>query len=352
MDPTDTDNTSATTDAPANDAGAATPAPAPAPADPPAPADALEAMTAALAPEGAADPAAPPAAGDDASKTAADGEGDPAASADGKQADGQPAAKDGEDDPFAMPEGLSENSKQRFETLARRARESDDWKARAEQWQQTVESTGASPEQFGQVLTYTRMVNSGDPSQLRQALAVLDEERAALARAIGEEVPGVDLLAGHADLIEKVENGDIDRATALEVARSRAVVASAQQQNASREQERIAQERHGSAVEGLNTLGAQLAAQDPHYAAKVEQMRSIMPVIAKLPPEQWKSEFMAVYNSLPATPVAAAPAPPASMQRMPASPQPLRATGGGAPSMQQQAASAQEAIEQALGLGT
>lgn len=365
MDPNDQTGAPAPSPVPSDASQAAsTPAPAPTPAPAAAepakaddPGDAIDAMTAALSPAAEDGATQAPRAPDKKAKAASaapKGKEKPAAST-GKAAEGDGDTggdSEGEDDPYAMPEGLSDRAKTRFEDLSRRAKEGEGWKQRAEQWQQTIESTGATPDQFGQMLTYSRLVNSGDPTQLRQALAVLESERATIAKALGEEVPGIDLLSDHPDLLQRVQLGEMDRNSALEVARARTSAAAAQQMSQAQRQQQEETVAHRQAVDGLNQLGAQLAAQDPQYEAKYELLKPMIPIIAQMPPHQWGEAFMQVYRGIALPATAAAPAPtPASMQRMPATPQPLRNTGAGGSALQQQAASAQDAIEQALGFG-
>lgn len=252
-----------------------------------------------------------------------------------------------QDDVYTPPEGLSERAKARFAELASRAKEGEVWKERAEQWQQTIASTGASPEQFGQLLTYTSLVNSGDPEKLRQAMNVLERERNAIARMIGEEAPGIDLLSDHPDLIQRVQQGDFDRHAALEVARARTLAAQQRQRDEWAQIQQMQSATQTQAIQSLNTLGQQLEAQDPQYRQKFAQLQPMLPIIAQLPPERWGEAFMQAYQSI----VVPAPTPVPQQQRLPAAPQPLRGTGGGGTALQQQATSAQQAIEQALGLG-
>lgn len=344
MPPENTDTTTTIADAAAAPAGDAAPpadAPAPAPATD-EPASAEDAISAALAV--------------DDKPAALEGDDKPAA-ADDVPAPAEPAKKDGEpesakpgdgkqDDPYAMPDGLSERAKARFEELAGRAKDAAVWKERAEQWQNTIESTGASPEQFGQLLTYSSLVNSGDPVKLRQAMSVLEGERNAIARLLGEEAPGIDLLSDHPDLVARVGQGFMDRTSALEVARSRAMVMATRQHNDRVQAEQQTAQTHQQAIDGLNVLGQQLAAQDPLYAQKYAALQPMLPIIARLPPAQWRDAFVQAYE---ATAVQApAPAP----KRLAATPQPLSGTaGGGGGNLKQQATSAQQAIEQALGIG-
>lgn len=66
----------------------------------------------------------------------------------------------------------------------------------------TVQDAGVNATEFRGLLDYARAVKTGN---LEQALQVLDTQRAALAKAMGRDLPGVDLLSGHKDLAAQVQ---------------------------------------------------------------------------------------------------------------------------------------------------
>jgi hypothetical protein len=193
-----------------------------------------------------------------------------------------------------------------------------------------ISETRATPEQYGQALDYLRLVNSTSRADREQALAFMQQEVAALARALGKPVPGVNLLEGHDDLVEDVSMGRLapERAQEIAAARARAQhelrAGHAQQQQAQQQQ---AQQR--VVAEGrqqLNALEASLKA-DPHYAAKKAILvESLRPVFQQIDPRQWAATFRRAYEKLP-NPVSAAarPAPVAPAIRAPQN-TPLRAS--------------------------
>lgn len=178
---------------------------------------------------------------------------------------------------------------------------------------QQVQETGATAEQYGMSLDYLRVVaqaNKGDMKAAEQAFAIVQEEMASLAKMLGKDVPGVvDPLTDYPDLVQKVVNGDFDRAAALEIARARTTEAMSRvRQTASDRQGQVEAARNQAALD-LNALGTELQAADPHYAAKapilVAQLQQIRD---DLPPAKWAAAARRLYAAIPnpvAAPVAA-----------------------------------------------
>ena len=86
-----------------------------------------------------------------------------------------------------------------------------------------VKSTGMSAQEFAQTLEFGRLLNSGDEKNLRVALEMIEGQRSMLYQKLGVEAPGVDLLAGHDDLKAAVDNMEITRDRAVELAKFRKV---------------------------------------------------------------------------------------------------------------------------------
>jgi len=99
-------------------------------------------------------------------------------------------------------------------------------------FREMVRSTGMSPQQFAQTLEFGRLVSSGDEKNIRMALEMIEDQRAALYQKLGVEAPGVDLLQGHDDLKQAVDGMEITRQKAVELAKYRK-----QQQEAQRHQQ-------------------------------------------------------------------------------------------------------------------
>lgn len=89
------------------------------------------------------------------------------------------------------------------------------------EFKELITSTKMSPEQFAQTLEFGRLINSGDEKDLRVALGMIEEQRSFLYSKLGVEAPGVDLLAGHDDLKQAVDNMEITRERAVELAKFR-----------------------------------------------------------------------------------------------------------------------------------
>lgn len=173
-----------------------------------------------------------------------------------------------------------------------------------------VMETGANAEQYGQALDYLKVVNeavrSGDPAKAQAALDMLKPELDVLAKITGQEIAGIaDPLAGHADLAEAVEAGDMTRKHALEVAasRHRSQLQQGHQQQVS--QQAQAQQAQEQGVQALVQWEQARIAADPTYAAKRPQLNTMVAWIRQnLPPQQWVQATEQAYATLQA------PAPP------------------------------------------
>lgn len=216
---------------------------------------------------------------------------------------------------------LKDRSRQRFVELHDRARVADEW-------ERVVFDTGASAEQLQAALSYLKLMNANDPSSLGKVYEVLTAEMAEVAKKLGRDAPGVDPIAGHADLKEAVESGEIALQHAKEIAAARAE----KQFIAQRDTEQVqtaqqAQQAKDAAIQSLNDIGARLQSQDPQFSAKIAQL---VPKIAEIRsnyhPSQWAQQFMTEYLSATvASTVAPAPAPTVARPR--AGHVPLRPTG-------------------------
>ena len=183
-----------------------------------------------------------------------------------------------------------------------RARERDDFV-------RMVSETGATPEQFGKLLDYQTTItaaNKGDLAAAEAAFTMLLPEVQTLAKLLGKDIAGIaDPLADHPDLKADVENGDIAKERALELARSRTQDLL---QKTTREQttqiEQAAQEKT-QAVDWLNRFDAHMAGADTTYAAKRPALLAFVETIGStLPPAKWPEAVKAYYARIPA-PVAA-----------------------------------------------
>lgn len=305
--------------------------------EPAAETPAVETEVAAETPaSGAEGEAAPGAAPEAAAET-------PAATVETPAATARPSDEFGE-----LPKDVKAETRERFETMRSKydALHTQFEQAQAEnhEWVQTIQSTGATPQQFGETLQFLSDLNSGSVEGLQRAYDVLQENLKIVAQAIGREAPGADPLAAHPDLLQQVQDHDITREAALELAQHRAQQRLTQAVNQTQRETHTVTQARQTALSEVRALGEQLRANDPHAPMKLKAIESIVErVIQRLPPAEWAGAIRDAYDAVPA-PAAAAPVAPA------VAPTPLRPTstpgvGGG---LTKQPGSALEAMELAL----
>lgn len=305
--------------------------------------------TAAKEPSATTEAAAEPATDEAAKPDAATEAQPPAAAEEGKR----PSDEFGE-----LPKDAKAETRDRFETLkskyddVHRERdtllaERDEYKGQAERWVETVSSTGASPEQFGQSLQYLQAVNSGTPEGLQAAYDLLSKELEALGKIIGRPAGAYDPLDDHPDLKQRVDDNFIERTDALEIAQARAA-RNMPRPAAAGAQPAMSPEAQAG-LQRVQAVGAELRAADPHFEAKTKMLQpTIERVIAKMPPDAWEGAIRDLYANAPA-PVVAAPAPPAAASAAPAVTTTLRPTSApSASGLTRQPGSALEAMDAAL----
>lgn len=256
------------------------------------------------------------------------GEPDAVAAAAAASAGNQPDAIDAEIKDLGI---NNERTQKRFRELSERAAEVEALRPDAErgrQWEETIKSTGADPQQMGNALNYLAAINSGDPVAMGQAMDFMQQEMAWLAKQLGRPAPGYDPLSEHADLAKQVADGDMTRPAAEELIRSRRTTAlqqdSQQRQRQQMEQQATAEQAHQQALQQVGALGQQLRAADPHFDAKFKAIQPMVAVIqSTLPPQEWAGAIQRAYLAAPAPVVA----PPAQRQPAAAPNNPARATG-------------------------
>lgn len=265
--------------------------------------------------------------------------------------DQPPAAAEGEQQPDADTEaeiaslGLKEKSAERFRGMAAEIKELaplrkamkaagiedvaslPDLVQRSkvgEDMVQMVVETGASAEQYGMALDYLGLIGKaqqGDLVAAEKAYEVMGKEYAALAKMLGKEAPGIhDPLAGHADLQAKVASGDLPRDSALEIAGQRdrtAYTGSVERQRV--ESQQAAEQAEQRGIDWLKRFDAEMAQEDPSYAAKRPQLNdAVRQIREQYHPSEWAQRTALAYARIQAPVAAAAPAAPAA----PAQPRP------------------------------
>lgn len=230
-----------------------------------------------------------------------------------------PASTDADDD-LAIPAELKGRTRERFERLTTRLKEAGEKATAAmsfaDRWRETIASTGASPEYIGQTFEIVRAIHSGDPKQLETALTMLDETRASIAKALGKDVPGVDVLADFPDLAEGVASGDLGRAHALELAKVRRQTAAVEQHRAKQTTEQQREKAINDGAAAVDTFMESMKATDPMFGAKMALLKPVLASVARnAPPDRWAAEVAELYRNVPVQ------APPAPKEN----PQPFRA---------------------------
>jgi len=236
---------------------------------------------------------------------------DPAVEVPGE--DGGGPTKRPSDEFGELPKDVSAKTRDRFDSMRTKY---DELHSRFEEahgmeqkWVETVQSTGATPEQFGGALSYLKAVNSGTKEGMEQAYEMMSGELSVLAKQLGREVPGsYDPLTEHADLAQRVDDGLLERADALEIAQARAGRTLDSGVSAQRQEQASIQQQHEAALADVTSYGAQMKASDPQYGVKAQAIKPIVErVIAALPPAQWAQAIKEAYNAV--TIAAPAPAP-------------------------------------------
>jgi len=257
-----------------------------------------------------------------------------------------------------MPTSLKERSAKRWERLAKLAKEGQAGKQRAEEYDRILQSTGANADEIGGALRVLRQIKSGRAEDLREALKALDANRAEVAKMLGQEVPGVDLLSDYPDLAERVEKMNLGREEALEIANARRTkarndAAAANRQKAEQSKRELA-DRVKKAQDDLSSIGAELEGKDMDYAAKVDLLKSNGTfdwICQNFEPEKWGDAFQRQYKLLGETkPRPAGGGGGGDNKGAGGGHQPLRPTGGagggkGAPQTEL------DAVTAALGMG-
>lgn len=195
-----------------------------------------------------------------------------------------------------------------------------------------ISKTGTSPEQYGMALDYLGLIGKaqqGDMVAAEKAYTTMTGELAALAKLLGKEVPGVhDPLANHQDLRAEVEAGDLPRARAVEIAGQRdraAYTGNVERQRT--ESQQAAEQAEQRGIQWLQQFDAEMAQEDPSYAAKRPQLNeAVRQIREQYHPSEWAQRTALAYARIqaPAAAPAAVAAPAAPVQPRPG---PVRPSG-------------------------
>ena len=231
---------------------------------------------------------------------------DGAAKTDDKPADSGSETKTVEQEETELLEGVkSERGKERIrQVFAERKQLEQDMT----EFKQLVTSTGMTPQDFAQTLEFGRLVNSGDEKDVRVALEMLESQRAMLYQRLGVEAPGVDLLKDHDDLKQAVDNMEITRERAVELAKFRkSEAAKAQQQQevqATTQRQQEFQQTVQSAAGAMEAYLKTRANEVDHPArmkvitAHFQNPANLQAFIQTYQPNQWAATIKMMYDGI------------------------------------------------------
>ena len=225
----------------------------------------------------------------------------------------------------------SERSRNRFQALKQQATEAEarykDIEEQVTSLQRSISDAGMDADQFAQTIQFAKLSNSQNPADLRVARDMLQEQMAAISLRLGEDAPGVDVLAQFPDLKQAVDTFEITRQAATELAKLRhAQAQQAQQmqvQQQSSQQQAMYQQTVQQASKSMDAY-LQSRASEVDHAAKMKALHEhfadparMQQFVATHEPHQWAQAVAWMYDS-----IKVAPQPPARTQ------QPLRARAG------------------------
>lgn len=275
--------------------------------------------------------------GDDADKDTAlpDGEGDAPAAEDAPAEPETPAepapetpAEDAEVSDEELVKGLSEKAQHRFRELVNSNKEME---RRITGFTEIIEDARVTPQDVVDLFAYGKAIRTGDYEQAR---ALLAEQARQLELVSGQPVEFGDALTDYPDLQRGVQDMELTREHALELARVRRANEEQQRQNEQQNRQRDAQAAQTeAATSGFNevvALAQQWSKSDLDWAVKQPMMEKRAAIIQQTyPPNRWGAMMKIAYEEITDTLKAARPA--AQGNRTPS---PLRpnAMGGGAKS--------------------
>lgn len=190
-----------------------------------------------------------------------------------------------------------------------------------------VMETGMDARQYGMVLDYGKFVSGamkGDRASAEKALELAQAEVVALSKALGKEVAGVyDPIAEHKDLAEALDNGEITREYALQVAASRVHQGAVKQVQEQSTQQRELEAAQAQGIAHLNGFEAHMQS-DPQWAAKRPILNAMVANIRQtLPPDRWLAATQQAYATIPDVALSPTPKPtPAPSAVRPSGPRP------------------------------
>ena len=201
-----------------------------------------------------------------------------------------------------IPQQVSERTRERITSLVAMVKDRDTNLATQQELFTTIKSTGVSPENFAQTLSFLRLFNSEQIEDRRQAYNFMLGQLQHLAGDLGEVLPGTNPLETHKDLTDEVAAGKLTQERAIELAtvrnRTKATETARTTTTTRQQEEQAFETARQTAIGELNTLQVALQA-DPNYARKhAILVPALRPVMSRLHPSHWKATFEHAYRDL------------------------------------------------------
>ncbi len=219
--------------------------------------------------------------------------------------------KQAEKDPFAGPlEGkVAPETQKRFEKMIEShnalVSSHTELEAQYEDLVSVMRDTGAPSEELANGFEYLRLRNSTDPQDWRLAQRVLAAELADISSRLGEDAPDVDLLADFEDLKERVENAELTRADAIELASARRQRQAKETTVSADRQAKDKEQQYNQAMNaGLSQLKAldESFKKDPDYPDKRAIVdRQLDQIVKNNPPDRWAAVYKSYWDLVDTT---------------------------------------------------
>mgnify|MGYP003141147969 CR=1 FL=1 len=220
----------------------------------------------------------------------------------------RPAVTDeADDDIYAEPADLKPKAQERFRSLVEdnksKSAKLDEAQGALMEIHKTVQDSNMTPEEFGYLIDYGRMAVSKDPQELEHALHTAQNEIIRISQLLGKEVPGVDLLEGHTELKQRVDDYELSREDALRIAKSeRELAGYKQEQSLQQEQQQIASKQQSVEKQSLDQVRSYMSkmkSTDINFSAKESKLvEQAARVRENYPPEQWPTVIRDLYETM------------------------------------------------------
>lgn len=172
--------------------------------------------------------------------------------------------------------------------------------------QRLVSDSGLDQESLSVLLNISKAISSGNPAAVSQGLQQFERVRANLYRQVGQEAPGVDLIARYNDLQKRVTEMGMKREDALEIAKARQIEENQRAYAQQEAQMRAERQQFEGNIRNFQqqTLAAFAARQnDPDFEARIEVMKKhftqerIQEFVKRVPPERWMDSILYIYDN-------------------------------------------------------